>query len=409
MTTKNYAIRGDHDPNTLHQFHEVRKDAAYAALMADGHLGKLMPVGGVAAYRNSVMVAGVGPDIACGNAAIRTNLKGADFTDADWNGIADLIAETIAFGVGRTNKANDAPTDHAIFSDWDIWNLVPGKGDRASLHAKAQNQLGTVGGGNHYVDVFTDENDNVWVGVHFGSRGLGATIFQGVQALGMNKPWDSRTPEYALNLNLGTELGHTYWALMHLAGQYAYIGREWVTRKVVSLMGGKELELVHNHHNFAWTEEHYGERLIVVRKGATPAFPGQKGFVGGSMGDNAVILMGETDGTSHETQVSNLFSTVHGSGRVMGRAEAKKGKVIRDARGIPTGQRDTSRIITPEARDEWMAAAGVIRRGGGVDEAPQAYRRLPEVLAHQGSTIRILHTLKPRIAVMAGAGIEGDD
>ena len=87
-------------------------------------------------------------------------------------------------------------------------------------------------------------------------------------------------------------MGQDYWALMTLAGEYAYAGREWVARKVVELLGGRELELVHNHHNFAWREEHDGETLIVVRKGATPAFPGQKGFIGGSMGDDAVIVRG---------------------------------------------------------------------------------------------------------------------
>ena len=93
-------------------------------------------------------------------------------------------------------------------------------------------------------------------------------------------------------LPLDQPIGHDYWALMTLAGEYAYAGREWVARKVVEILGGRELELVHNHHNFAWREEHGGQPLIVVRKGATPAFPGQKGFIGGSMGDDAVIVRG---------------------------------------------------------------------------------------------------------------------
>src|SRR5213075_2617822 len=106
---------------------------------------------------------------------------------------------------------------------------------------------------------------------------------------------------------------------MELGGKYAYAGREWVARKVVDILGGSEIDLVHNHHNFAWKEKHHGEDLIVVRKGATPAFPGQRGFVGGSMGDNAVILQGATpaDAATRDLQARALFSTVHGAGRVM--------------------------------------------------------------------------------------------
>jgi tRNA-splicing ligase RtcB len=103
-------------------------------------------------------------------------------------------------------------------------------------------------------------------------------------------------PEREVLLDLGVPIGHDYWALMSLAGTYAYAGREWVARKVVRLLGGRELELVHNHHNFAWKETHEGEELVVVRKGATPAFPGQLGFVGGSMADDAVIVRGAAPG-----------------------------------------------------------------------------------------------------------------
>ena len=144
-------------------------------------------------------------------------------------------------------------------------------------------------------------------------------------------------------LPLDQPSGHDYWALMELAGRYAYAGREWVARKVVSLLGGRELELVHNHHNFAWKEMHDGEELVVVRKGATPAFPGQLGFIGGSMGDDAVIVRGaESDDPGvAESQRSALFSTVHGAGRVMSRTAAagkrnrKTGQVLTKAGSRP--------------------------------------------------------------------------
>jgi tRNA-splicing ligase RtcB len=181
---------------------------------------------------------------------------------------------------------------------------------------------------------------------------------------------------------------------MNLAGEYAYAGREWVARKVVSILGGREMELVHNHHNFAWTETHDGEEFIVVRKGATPAFPGQKGFVGGSMGDDAVILAGAA-GDSDE-QRGALYSTVHGAGRVMSRTEAR-GKINRK-----TGEVKSPGKVSWEMLREWVGGKGVILRGGGLDESPHAYRRLPDVLAAQGTTVKVLHTLRPIIVVMAG-------
>jgi tRNA-splicing ligase RtcB len=237
------------------------------------------------------------------------------------------------------------------------------------------------------------------VGVHFGSRGFGHTVASGFLALGQGREWRERVPEQEVLLPLDAPLGHDYFALMNLAGRYAYAGREWVARKVVSLLGGREVELVHNHHNFAWREEHDGEEYIVVRKGATPAFPGQKGFIGGSMGDDAVIVQGAAavDAEVEQAQKEALYSTVHGAGRVMSRTEAA-GK-----RRWKTGEILKPGKVTPEMMQAWVREKGVILRGGGLDESPHVYRRLPEVLAAQGATVQLLHTLRPLIVVMAGA------
>ena len=390
------AIFGDHDAKTIAQLEDVASRAERAALMADGHLGYVMPIGGVAAYRDKVSVVGVGFDIACGNAAIRTDLRYTPGLAEQLPAIADEIQGTVSFGMGRNNRADDAPVDHPLFRSAS-WDALPAHA-REGLRSKARAQLGTVGSGNHYVDVFADETGAIWVGVHFGSRGLGHTVASGFLALSQGAKWGSRVPEREALLPLDTPTGQDYWALMSLAGEYAYAGREWVGRKVVSILGGTELELVHNHHNFAWREEHEGDRVIVVRKGATPAFPGQKGFVGGSMGDDAVIVQGVTDASGHtaEYQRGSLFSTVHGAGRVMSRTEAagkrnwKTGKVLRPG------------LVSPKMMHEWVRGKGVILRGGGLDESPHAYRRLPQVLAAQKGTIEVLHTLRPLIVVMAG-------
>ncbi len=400
-TTHKITIFGEHEPNTLAQLEDVASRAERAALMADGHLGYVMPIGGVAAYREKVSVVGVGFDIACGNAAIRTDLTlGVRRVSIDrLPAIADEIQDVVSFGVGRKNRSDDAPVGHALFES-PSWDAVPGNA-RESLRSKARAQLGTVGSGNHYVDVFVDETDAIWVGVHFGSRGFGHTIASGFLAVSQGASWGARVPEREVLLPLDLPMGQDYWALMTLAGEYAYAGREWVARKVVSILGGREQELVHNHHNFAWREEHEGETVVVVRKGATPAFPGQKGFIGGSMGDHAVIVRGTSaPGTPTEAlQRDAMYSTVHGAGRVMSRTQAA-GK-----RNWKTGRVKQRGVVSPEMMHSWVREKGVVLRGGGLDESPHVYRRLPDVLAAQKDTIEILHTLRPLIVVMAGEDI----
>jgi len=328
------AVFGTHDEKTLSQLRDVASRAERAALMADGHVGYVMPIGGVAAYRDKVSVVGVGFDIACGNAAIMTDRTIGDYTREELERIADEIQRSVSFGMGRKNVSRDAPRADELFDDA-AWTALP-QHVQSELREKARNQLGTVGSGNHYVDVFADEEGRIWVGVHFGSRGFGHTVASGVLALSMNAKWGTRVPERETLLDIKSPLGDAYWSLMELGGKYAYAGREWVARKVVDILGANELDLVHNHHNFAWKERHGGEDLIVVRKGATPAFPGQRGFVGGSMGDDAVILEGTSDAA--EKSEAALWSTVHGAGRVMSRTEA---------RGKKRGWGPKARIVSP--------------------------------------------------------------
>jgi tRNA-splicing ligase RtcB (3'-phosphate/5'-hydroxy nucleic acid ligase) len=391
-------VFGNHEPGTIAQLKDVASRAERAALMADGHVGYVMPIGGVAAYKDKVSVVGVGFDIACGNAAIRTDLTlhGTPGLKDRLPEIADEIQQAVSFGVGRKNRADDAPVDHPLFESAS-WKALSANVE-GNLREKARAQLGTVGSGNHYVDVFVDEADAIWVGVHFGSRGFGHTVASGFLAMSQGEKWGTRVPEREALLSLDQPMGQDYWALMSLAGEYAYAGREWVARKVVALLGGQERELVHNHHNFAWREVHDGREVVVVRKGATPAFPGQKGFIGGSMGDDAVIVQGAVapDPGMAEAQRRAMFSTVHGAGRVMSRTQAAGKRHWRSGKVKERG------AISPEMMHEWIRRKNVILRGGGLDESPHVYRRLPDVLAAQEGTIDVLHTLRPLVVVMAG-------
>ncbi len=388
------SVFGEHDSATLEQMHSAVEQAGEtvvaAALMADGHRGYYLPIGGVMAYRGAVSVTGVGVDIACGNCAYKLDLQAADV--GEWGRIGRRIADEIGRGVGQPNP--QGPVDHELFDD-PRWNLVP-REHRASIRDRAINQLGSIGSGNHYVDVLEDEDGWVWVGVHFGSRALGYAVSNGFVSTCLGQEW-KRNPRWqeagAALLHLGNPVASDYLALMELCGEYAHAGREWVCHYVSrTIIGADVIDTVHNHHNFAWHEKHGGESVIVVRKGATPAFPGQRGFVGGSMGDDAVILVGQT---GRQASLDALGSTVHGAGRVLGRMQAK-GKRAKDG----TWKREP-RVNRDEVQ-EWIARRGVLVYGSDLDEAPQAYRRLPSVLKAQGDSIVVEHTLRPRVVVMAG-------
>jgi tRNA-splicing ligase RtcB (3'-phosphate/5'-hydroxy nucleic acid ligase) len=379
-------VFGQHDEATLRQIETcIEAGGARGVLCADGHKGYAQPIGGVVAYKDRISLSGVGFDIACGNLAILTDAKDSEVGPRIKSIMGDVVRD-ISFGIGRKAKVR---VDHELFGD-EAWKIPPLGG----LKEMARDQLGTVGGGNHYVDIFADEQDRIWVGVHFGSRGFGhktATHF--LKAAGGKDGMD--VPPTVVPVN--SEIGSDYLTGMRLAGRYAYAGREAVARHVVrEILGAKIIEEVHNHHNFAWQEKHDGEEFWVVRKGATPAFPGQRGFVGGSMGDDAVIIEGVDSGESREA----LYSTVHGAGRIMSRTAAK-GKFERV--GSKRIRRDG--LVRHDEMMKWVAERGVELRGGDVDEAPQAYRRLPEVLAAHAGTIRLLHTLRPLGVAMAGRDI----
>src|SRR5207302_1098621 len=290
-------------------------EEARGVLCADHHKGYSMPIGGVLASQSVVMPAGVGYDIACGNCAVRTSLQASDL---DVKRAMDEIWNTISFGVGRSNDEpiRDAPVFDAI-----AHSPVP---EQRSMLSLAKSQLGTVGSGNHYVDLLEDRADGrLWVGVHFGSRGFGHKTASGFLALAAGRTWGERVNDsmdaWPKAIQLGTPLADDYLAAMNIAGEYAYAGRDWVVNRVLTMLGARDDLRVHNHHNFAWWEEHDGQKWLVVRKGATPAFPGQLGFVGGSMGDDAVIIRGKDSPISREA----LFSTIHGAGRIMSRTAAK--------------------------------------------------------------------------------------
>ena len=265
-----------------------------------------------------------------------------------------------------------------------------------------QRRLVTAGGvaarngrsGNHYVNLMEDEQGHVWLGVHFGSRGFGHRTAAGFLALAQGLAFDAHAKEGGMDappvlLEVGSELGDSYITAMELAGEYAYAGRDVVVGKVLEILSTEATHEVHNHHNYAFREEHFGRTYWVIRKGCTPARPGQEGFVGGSMGDESVILEGVESGEAEKS----LYSTVHGAGRVISRPGCRP---ERGGEKVKSGKVDWPAV---QAR---LREQGIVLVGGGADEAPEVYKRFPEVLAAHAGSIRIAHTLRPLGVAMAG-------
>lgn len=431
-------IFGQHDERTIDQLRRclAAEEGAIGVLCADGHLGYSQPIGGAVAYRDHISPSGVGYDIGCGNKAVRTTIKLMDVErgarsaagnsrDGGISAVMDEIVKRVSFGMGRNN---DEPADHPVLDQIKEANFAP----QRQLYDLAAKQLGTVGSGNHYVDLFEDEEGWLWVGVHFGSRGFGHKTASGFLALAEGKRFEEHASEGEMDsppivFPTDSELGQAYIEAMELAGEYAYAGRDVVVDTVLGILGAFADYEVHNHHNYAWREEHDGEMFWVVRKGCTPAFPGQQGFVGSTMAEPSVILEG-TDAAREA-----LFSTVHGAGRVMSRTAAAGKKRKRwscnnrdcdwlqpprthkpedgacPACGHPKLTKrwvqETAGAIDWSATTADLEAKGIELRGAAADEAPGAYKRLDSVLAAHGDTIRVLRTLRPVGVAMAGPDI----
>jgi tRNA-splicing ligase RtcB (3'-phosphate/5'-hydroxy nucleic acid ligase) len=416
---------GDVDARSLEQLERCMAagDAEFGVLCADHHPGYSQPIGGGIAYEGYVSPSGVGYDIGCGNKAVLTNLRAADI---EVGPLMREIIRRISFGMGVPAQER---TGHVVLDRIKQADFAP----QRKLAQLAESQLGTVGSGNHYVNLMADEEDRVWVGVHFGSRGFGHKTASGFLALAQGLPFGAKAHEGEMDsppvlFAVDSELGRSYIAAMQLAGDYAHAGRDVVVAKVLEILGADALHEVHNHHNFAWQEEHFGRTYWVIRKGCTPARPGQEGFVGGSMGDESVILEGVESSENEQA----LYSTVHGAGRVMSRSAAA-GRMRRrkrwacrdrdcertfDDAGATCPDHPASKLMkvwveeqVKPGRVDWPAVQkrlgeqGIVLLGGGADEAPEVYKRLPDVLAAHGDTIRVKHTLRPLGVAMAGRDV----
>lgn len=380
------------DTKSIEQIKRCLVGESVGVLTADAHYGYGHPIGGAVAYRDKISLSGVGFDIACGNKAVMTDLMAHD---VDVHQIMDEIYIRIGFGIGRPNPE---PVEHPVLDKIAHAEFAP----QRRLWSMAREQLGTVGSGNHFVDLFEDERGRLWVGVHFGSRGFGFKTTMGFIAISKGRSFGEAVSEGGMDappilFDAASETARDYVEAIRLAGEYAYAGRDLVVAKVLEILGASPVFEVHNHHNFLWREEHFGERFWVVRKGCTPAFPGQYGFIGANMGDTSVVV----EGVDSEMSRRGLFSTVHGAGRVMSRTAAAGKRRWKNGRLVSStgGAVDFSRVRLQ------LKLKGIELRGGAADEAPECYKNLEDVLRFHEGTVRVVHRLRPLGVAMAGEDI----
>ncbi len=358
------------------------------ALMADAHQGYGLPIGGVLATKNAIIPYGVGVDIGCRMALSVFDIPEKHFFDHRSMYKRELIAHTV-FGAGNGFKGKDRAYSNVLDrKEFDMNNLLRGLKDKAFA------QLGSSGGGNHFVEwgiLDFDKKDEV-LGVekgrylalltHSGSRGLGATLAGHYTRIAKEL---CKLPPYAANLaylDMDSEAGQEYWLAMNLAGDYASACHEVIHRKLTKAIGATVLAKVENHHNFAWKEMLNGEEVIVHRKGATPAGKGVMGIIPGSMTAPGFLVRGKGD-------TSSINSASHGAGRQMSRTQAIKNVSKAELRAI-------------------LQEVGVSLIGGGLDEAPMAYKNIHHVMAAQQELVDVVARFSPKMVRMADDGSRED-
>ena len=356
--------------------------AVAGALMPDAHQGYGLPIGGVLATTNAVIPYGVGVDNGCRMSLSLFDIDPKELVDKQAYFTRELNEATLFGSGGVFSKSGE----HAVMyrPEWGETGLLK------SLQERAGKQLGSSGSGNHFVEfgtVVVTEQDPVlgvapgnYLGLlsHSGSRALGASVANHYTKLAKEK---RKLPPDAVNLawlSMDESEGIEYWRAMNLAGDYASACHEVIHAKIAKQLGRAPVRRVENHHNIAWKEQWQGKEVFVHRKGATPAGKDVLGIIPGSMASPGFVVKGK--GVE-----SALSSASHGAGRKMSRTTALKS-------------------VTQAQLTEILAKEGVSLLGGGLDEAPFAYKDIHEVMKAQSSLVETVGIFYPKIVKMDGAG-----
>lgn len=370
------------EEGAMHQMYTAAKlpISVAGALMPDAHAGYGLPIGGVLATRDSVIPYGVGVDIGCRMCLSIFDIAPKELTQREQQ-FARILDESTLFGSGAQFKQ---ASNHAVMED-PLFQQLP---LLKNMHGRTWKQLGTSGSGNHFVEfgtVVIEEKDEVlrvepghYLGLlsHSGSRALGAKVANHYTSIAISK---RRLPAEAKNLAwlmLDEEEGTEYWLAMNLAGDYAKACHDVIHAKVARELGRKPVRMVENHHNFAWKEKWEDQDVIVHRKGATPAGQDVLGIIPGSMTADGFIVKGKGESAA-------VNSASHGAGRRMSRGAAMQS-------------------ITHAALKDELRRTGVKLMGGGLDEAPFAYKNIHEVMKSQKQLVTTIGRFTPRIVKMDG-------
>ena len=363
--------------------------AVRGALMPDAHLGYGLPIGGVLATEGAIIPYAVGVDIACRMKLSILDLPVSKAFTRHMDELKRAIESETKFGAGATWQR---PLEHAVLdADWGISRVTK------DVFAKARNQLGTSGSGNHFVefgvitlakpDLGLEAGEYLALLSHSGSRGAGAAIANHYSKLAMSlRPDLPKELKHLAWLEMESEAGLEYFAAMNLMGEYASANHGLIHKKVIKAIGANVLAGVENHHNFAWLETHeidgVKRQVYVHRKGATPAGAGVLGVIPGSMATPGFVVRGLGNPDS-------LHSASHGAGRAMSRTKAK--------------EQFNWKMIRPQ-----LEAAGVTLLSAGIDENPLAYKNIDSVMQAQTDLVKVIARFDPRIVKMADDGTSED-
>jgi tRNA-splicing ligase RtcB len=353
---------------------------SHVCLMPDAHAGYGMPIGGVLAADNVIIPNAVGVDIGCGMYSVKTNLHSSEISKEKLIQLTEAIKNRIPLGFNHHNEKQD---ESLMPQNFDVEKLPVVK----QQYQSALKQLGTLGGGNHFIEIQKDQAGFIWIMVHSGSRNIGLKVaeFYNRKAKKMNELWfSSSEPKADLAfLPFGSTEAQQYYIEMKYCVNFAFANRKlMITRIMESIsdaFGEVEFsEHINIAHNYAAWEEHFGKKVLVHRKGATSAREGEIGIIPGSQGTKSYIVEGLGNPQS-------FMSCSHGAGRAMGRKQA-------------------IRTLNLEEEMHKMDALGIIHSMNSLndlDEAASAYKDISLVMNQQADLVKIIHELSP-LAVVKG-------
>ncbi|MCF8303550.1 MAG: RtcB family protein [Bacteroidales bacterium] len=349
----------------------------HVAIMPDAHQGYGMPIGGVLATKDVIVPNAVGVDIGCGMCAVQTNLPGLERKPL--TRIVEGIKKAIPVGFKHHKKAQD----ESLMPEWDEDMEIT-----FQEYESALKQIGTLGGGNHFIEIQKGDDGLIWLMVHSGSRNIGLKVASHYNKLAVkkNEEWASEVPKnwQLAYLPVDDELGRKYLKEMQFCVNFAFANRKLMMDRIIDIFHDlapgsvKTAPMINIAHNYAAREEHYGEQVYVHRKGATPAKAGLAGIIPGSQGMKSYIVKGKGNKESFE-------SCSHGAGRVISRNKARKNL-------------DFKKEVAALNKQKIIHS---IRSAKDLDEAPSAYKNISMVMNHQRDLVDVMVELSP-LAVVKG-------